>query len=106
MRGSRRHTSVTIIVFNVIVHYGDGRIIRKRIIREMCPLMVHACHFNLQDLWTVSQVIYAVVFVHIYAKNIRLEKRRGWMRCHRVMNIFMMFFWVFVSLLVFFEMIW
>ena len=106
MRGSRRHTSVTIIVFNVIVRYGDGRIIRKRIIREMCPLMVHACRFDLRDLWIVSQVIYAVVYVDIYAKNIRLEKRRGWMRCRCVMNIFMMFFWVFVSLFVFFEMIW
>ena len=74
MRGSRRHTSVTIIVFDVIVRYDDGRIIRKRIIREMCPLIVHACCFDLQDLWVVSQVIYAVVYVHIYAKNIHLEK--------------------------------
>ena len=71
----------------------------------MCPLMVHACCFDLWDLWTVSQVVYAVVYVHIYAKNIHLEKRRGWMRCCCVMNIFMMFFWVFVSLFVFFEMI-
>ena len=95
MRGSRRHTSVTIIVFNVIVRYGDRRIIRKRIIREMCPLMVHVCHFNLRDLWMVSQVIYAVVYVHIYAENILLEKQRGWMRCCCVMNIFIMFFLVF-----------
>ena len=99
MRGSRRHTSVTIIVFNVIVRYGDGIIIRKRNIREMCSLMVHVCRFDLRDLWTVSQVVYAVVYVHIYAKNIHLEKRRGWMRCCCVMNVFMMFFWVFVSLL-------
>ena len=74
MRGSRRHTSVTVIVFYVIVRYGDGRIIRKRIIREMCPLMVHACCFDLRDLWAVSQVVYAVVYVHIYAKNIHLKK--------------------------------
>ena len=79
MRSLRHHTSVTIMVFNVIVHYGDRRIIRKRIIREMCPLMVHACRFDLWDLWMVSQVVYAVVYVHIYAKNIHLEKRRGWM---------------------------
>ena len=74
MRGSRHHTSVTIIVFDVIVRYGDGRIIRKRIIREMCPLMVHACRFDLRDLWVVSQVVYVVVYVHIYAKNVHLEK--------------------------------
>ena len=79
MRGSRCHTSVTIIVFNVIVRYGDGRIIRKRIIRKMCPLMVHLCRFDLWDLWTVSQVVYAVVYVHIYGKSICLEKRKGWM---------------------------
>ena len=72
VRGSRRHTSVTIIVFNVIVCYGDGRIIRKRNIREVCPLMVHVCRFNLWGLWTVPQVVYAVVYVHIYVKNIRL----------------------------------
>ena len=30
MRGSRRHTSVIVIVFNVIVHSGNGRIIRKK----------------------------------------------------------------------------
>ena len=95
MRGSRHHTSVTITVFNVIVCYGDRRIIRKRIIREMCPLMVHVCRFNLWDLWMVSQVIYAVVNVHIYAENILLEKRRGWMQCCYVMNIFIMFFLVF-----------
>ena len=79
MRGSRHHTSVTVIVFNVIVRYGDGRIIRKRIIREMCLLMVHVCHLDLWDLWMVPQVVYAVVYVHIYGKNIRLEKRKGWM---------------------------
>ena len=79
MRSSRRHTSVTIIVFNVIVCYGDGRIMRKRIIREMCLLMVHVCRFNLWDLWTVPQVVYAVVYVCIYGKNICLEKQKGWM---------------------------
>ena len=79
MRGSRHHTSVTVIVFNVIVRYGDGRIMRKIIIREMCPLMVHVCRFNLWDLWMVPQVVYAVVYVCIYGKNIRLEKRKGWM---------------------------
>ena len=79
MRGSRCHTSVTIIMFNVIVHYGDRRIMRKRIIREMCPLMVHVCCFDLQDLWTVPQVMYVVVYFHIYGKSIRLEKQKGWM---------------------------
>ena len=28
-------------------------------------------------VWAVSQVVYAVVYVHIYAKNIRLEKAKG-----------------------------
>ena len=79
MRGSRRHTSVTVIVFNVIVHYGDERIMRKRIIREMCLLMVHVCRLDLQDLWMVPQVMYAVIYVRIYGKNIRLKKRKGWM---------------------------
>ena len=98
-RGSRCHTSITVIVFNVIVCYGDGRIMRKRIIREMCPLMVHVCRFDLQDLWTVPQVVYAVVYVRIYGKNIRLKKRKGWMWCCCVMNIFMIYFWIFVRLL-------
>ena len=79
MRGARCHTSVTVIVFNVIVCYGDGRIMRKRIIREMCPLMVHVCHFDLRDLWMVPQVVYVVVYVHIYGKNIHLKKRKGLM---------------------------
>ena len=76
MRGSRHHTSVTIIVFNVIVCYGDGRIMRKRIIREMCPLIVHVCCFDLRDLWMVSQVVYAVVYVHIYTR-IFVSKSEG-----------------------------
>ena len=65
----------------------------------MCLLMVHVCRFNLQDLLTVLQVMYAVVYVCIYGKNIRLEKWKGWMWCCCVMNIFMIFFWVFVRLL-------
>ena len=52
---------------------------RKRIVREMCLLMVHVCCLNLWDLWMVPQVVYAVVYVRIYGKNIRLEKRKGWM---------------------------
>ena len=79
MRGSRHHTSITVIVFNVIVRYGDGRIIRKRIIREMCLLMVHVCRLDLQDLWMVPQVMYAVVYLHIYGKSICPEKQKGWM---------------------------
>ena len=79
MRGSRRHTSVTVIVFNVIVCYGDGRIMRKRIIRKMCPLMVHVCCFDLRDFWMVPQVMYAVVYLHIYGKSICPEKQKGWM---------------------------
>ena len=45
----------------------------------MCLLMVHVCRLDLRDLWTVPQVVYAVVYVPIYGKNIRLQKRKGWM---------------------------
>ena len=73
MRGSRCYISITVIVFNVIVHSGDRRIIRKRIIRKRWLLIIHVCHFNLWDLWAVLQVVYVAVYVRIYSKNIRLE---------------------------------
>ena len=50
VRGSTRHTSVTVIVFNVIVRYDDERIIRKRIMREMCLLVVYVCRLDIRGL--------------------------------------------------------
>ena len=40
---------------------------------------MHICRFDLRDLWTVLQAVYAAVYVRIYTKNIRLEIRKGWM---------------------------
>ena len=72
---------------------GPSNLHRYYHVRILQHIFSHSQTFN------ISQVVYAVVYVHIYAKNICLKKRRGWMRCCCVMNIFMMFFWVFVSLL-------